>query len=173
MSTLDDLAIVMPWLDRLSAQEVGAIHHLYWFIASQAVDNMYGPDLSSDPKIKDHDEALAAVVRVPVATMAAMRKNIEPFFITGDGFWRIAQTDWVHLNTGRRLRLAKAVREIAHHRQGDFCAYCGDTEKLVHDHLFPHVRGGSDEANNIVLACGACNSSKQDKTLREWMEAQR
>jgi 5-methylcytosine-specific restriction endonuclease McrA len=48
------------------------------------------------------------------------------------------------------------------------CCYCGATAHLVVDHLVPRIRGGPDEADNLVWACRTCNSSKQGRELLAW-----
>lgn len=48
------------------------------------------------------------------------------------------------------------------------CEYCGSLENLSWDHLIPRSRGGPDTAENHVLACRMCNSSKGSKGLYEW-----
>ena len=48
------------------------------------------------------------------------------------------------------------------------CSYCGDTTKLSIDHLIPRIKDGPDDADNLVLACRPCNSSKQGKDLLVW-----
>jgi 5-methylcytosine-specific restriction endonuclease McrA len=40
------------------------------------------------------------------------------------------------------------------------CYYCDAQGKLAVDHLIPKVRGGPDEADNLIWACRSCNSSK-------------
>ena len=40
------------------------------------------------------------------------------------------------------------------------CYYCGHGDNLTVDHLVPLVRGGPDEADNLIWACRSCNSSK-------------
>ncbi len=52
---------------------------------------------------------------------------------------------------------------------GTICNYCGSTHKLSIDHIFPQKLGGQDDAENLILACRACNSSKGKKDLMEWM----
>ncbi|MCK4344764.1 MAG: HNH endonuclease [Bacteroidales bacterium] len=52
---------------------------------------------------------------------------------------------------------------------GQICNYCGSTEKLALDHIFPQKYGGQDNAENLIFACRACNSSKGKKDLMEWM----
>src|SRR3990167_7229750 len=44
------------------------------------------------------------------------------------------------------------------------CAYCGREDRtLTRDHRIPLVRGGSHNIENIVPACGSCNSRKHDR----------
>ena len=52
---------------------------------------------------------------------------------------------------------------------GQICNYCGSTEKLALDHIFPQKLGGKDNAENLIFACRTCNSSKGKKDLIEWM----
>ncbi len=52
---------------------------------------------------------------------------------------------------------------------GQVCNYCGSTEKLAIDHIFPQKLGGKDNAENLIFACRRCNSSKGKKDLMEWM----
>ncbi len=52
---------------------------------------------------------------------------------------------------------------------GQICNYCGSTEKLALDHIFPKKLGGKDDAENLIFACRSCNSSKGKKDLMEWM----
>lgn len=51
------------------------------------------------------------------------------------------------------------------------CYYCGSRSHLAVDHLIPRIRGGSDDSDNLVWACRACNSSKQGKDLMAWTSA--
>jgi hypothetical protein len=52
---------------------------------------------------------------------------------------------------------------------GQICNYCGSTDKLALDHIFPQKLGGQDDAENLIFACRTCNSSKGKKDLMEWM----
>lgn len=49
------------------------------------------------------------------------------------------------------------------------CQYCGSTErhKLTQDHIIPKSRGGPRSWDNMVTACGACNTQKADRTPEE------
>ena len=48
------------------------------------------------------------------------------------------------------------------------CYYCGHRDNLTVDHLVPLVRGGPDEADNLIWACRSCNSSKQGRDMLVW-----
>ncbi len=44
------------------------------------------------------------------------------------------------------------------------CHYCGcKTSRLTFDHIIPLAKGGTHSADNLVMACGPCNSSKSDR----------
>jgi hypothetical protein len=49
------------------------------------------------------------------------------------------------------------------------CVYCGSTVNLTVDHLVPRSRGGDDSADNVVLACQTCNTSRGEKGIFEWL----
>ena len=51
---------------------------------------------------------------------------------------------------------------------GARCVYCGATENLSVDHLFPRIKGGTDIVENPVCSCKSCNSSKGKKDLMVW-----
>lgn len=51
---------------------------------------------------------------------------------------------------------------------GARCVYCGSTEDLSVDHLFPRIKGGGDNVENLGCSCKSCNSSKGKKDLMAW-----
>jgi hypothetical protein len=54
-------------------------------------------------------------------------------------------------------------------RDGYVCRYCSaENVKFAIDHVVPLSRGGTNDEDNLVVACFACNSSKNDKLLSEW-----
>jgi 5-methylcytosine-specific restriction endonuclease McrA len=62
-------------------------------------------------------------------------------------------------------------------RQMDLCFYCSTSLRDEHgrwrgtrDHLTPLAKGGTDYIENIVAACGACNSKKGNRTLGEYRD---
>jgi 5-methylcytosine-specific restriction endonuclease McrA len=69
-------------------------------------------------------------------------------------------------NARRRLRLVRLVLNT----KGITCHLCGLTGATTADHLIPWSHGGRNMLDNLWPAHGACNSSRQDRTLREWFE---
>lgn len=75
-----------------------------------------------------------------------------------------------------RIRRAKHDRDSAWSilrakvfaTKGCLCTYCGDDAGQV-DHVIPRSRGGSDDLENLVPCCGACNLAKGDRTPEEWL----
>ena len=69
------------------------------------------------------------------------------------------------------------TRLAIYHRDGFCCAYCGAGAEqgvtLTLDHVVAVELGGTNASTNLVTACFSCNSSKQDKTTREWFVALR
>lgn len=66
-------------------------------------------------------------------------------------------------------RLTKQ-QEIAFSRDGGRCHYCNVGGAMTIDHVVPRSMGGGNSADNIVLACKSCNSSKGPKTYQEFLE---
>ncbi len=68
------------------------------------------------------------------------------------------------------IKMSDLLREIKKQLKDEErrCEFCGATSDLSFDHLIPHSRGGPDSAENLVLACKSCNSSKGKKGLYEW-----
>lgn len=78
------------------------------------------------------------------------------------------------------VRFNEDKRYAVYDRDGYKCAYCGvsgDSKTgggLSLDHIDARASGGAgqgtkhSEATNLITACLACNSAKQDKTPREW-----
>lgn len=67
-------------------------------------------------------------------------------------------------SNSRRDYRWKKLRLRVLRRDGNTCAYCGDVATEV-DHVIPLVRGGSDDAENLVACCRSCNSRKKDQQV--------
>lgn len=54
------------------------------------------------------------------------------------------------------------------------CAYCGDAGKPLHrDCVLALSRGGRYTLDNIVPACGRCNTSKCNEEVTAWLRRKR
>jgi 5-methylcytosine-specific restriction endonuclease McrA len=53
------------------------------------------------------------------------------------------------------------------------CAYCGQMKPLTIDHIVPLSKGGRHDIDNIVPACGSCNSSKGNSNILEFLYRRR
>ena len=58
---------------------------------------------------------------------------------------------------------------IIYRRDGYICAYCADIEGPFHiDHIEPLTRSGTNDPDNLCVACRTCNLSKGDLFVKEW-----
>ena len=63
----------------------------------------------------------------------------------------------------QRLTISRDRRLEIIERDGPFCAYCGvelDEATFTVDHIEAFSKGGSDDPDNLTVACRSCNSSK-------------
>lgn len=68
-------------------------------------------------------------------------------------------------------QITKADVDRQYKAQRGKCWYClcDISKKYEIEHMVPLSRGGTNYANNIVLACSKCNRSKSDKLPHEWI----
>jgi hypothetical protein len=68
------------------------------------------------------------------------------------------------------IHISDTIREWEReHDLPQECVFCGANDNLTTDHLVPKNRGGDNSADNLVLACSSCNSSRGDKGIFEWL----
>ena len=67
----------------------------------------------------------------------------------------------------KKLMENRPTRNLIMKRDGYKCLYCGETENLTLDHIFPTSRGGGNEWTNLATCCGSCNVKKGNKTPEE------
>ena len=91
--------------------------------------------------------------------------------------WRAANPDLFLASLKHRRALKLGARESsltadqwkAIKRRFKFrCAYCRRRRRLTQDHVIPLTRHGPHTRRNVVPACQSCNSSKSNKTVKEW-----
>jgi 5-methylcytosine-specific restriction endonuclease McrA len=66
----------------------------------------------------------------------------------------------------------RRIRRFLFNRDGTKCFYCNvklNFETATIDHLIPKSQGGSDNLDNLVLACHGCNINKGSKSLDEFI----
>lgn len=62
------------------------------------------------------------------------------------------------------------VREYLLEKWGRKCAYCSiENVPLEVEHIQPKSKGGSDRVSNLTLACHACNQSKSNQAVQEFL----
>ncbi|HEY9816710.1 MAG TPA: HNH endonuclease [Candidatus Obscuribacterales bacterium] len=65
--------------------------------------------------------------------------------------------------------IPESMRQRVRQQAGDRCGYCRSLQKYVLgvleiEHILPKVAGGSDQEDNLWLACRLCNSYKGVQT---------
>ena len=68
-----------------------------------------------------------------------------------------------------RSKLTEALRAKIRAEAGDRCGYCLTRQAylpwtLEIEHIIPIAKGGTDDENNLWLACHTCNLHKSDQT---------
>jgi hypothetical protein len=63
------------------------------------------------------------------------------------------------------MPISDEIRQIIRERAKYICEYCHSSERLsanrfTIDHVIPKSLGGSDETNNLALACRRCNERR-------------
>jgi hypothetical protein len=107
--------------------------------------------------------------------------------------WYIANPDKHREKIRRRNAWKRAARRQALHPVtrsqidarfaiwGNRCAFCGadaahqrnhGRQRLTVEHVLALTKGGLDEATNIIPACTACNSSKNNSPIEDWYRQQ-
>lgn len=162
------------WLDCLpEPDQKMAIFHIAMFAANRQISYYAPPD--DFPRVKLDMDGLGrlALMRAPrlKETLPLIEEHLErrgDYLYLPDGQWLLKSGGGY-----RRRALPHYLRREIVERDGERCVYCGNVDGPFDiDHIFPVVRGGSDAANNLVVACAPCNRSKGDKTLKEWREWQ-
>lgn len=117
----------------------------------------------------------------PNSTVLVLNSSFEPLNITS---WKRAIVlllkEKAQVLSNRVIRLLNYVKlpmsKIVSHkpskgmiykRDENKCQYCGSTRHLTIDHVIPKSKGGSENWDNLVVACSSCNTKKGDKFLEQ------
>ena len=134
---------------------------------------------SDSKRISVHDYAVAlklvgftmeeAIDRIE---RMAIRDKIEKIYVQTEIVLKVYLNDNIRKKQYRILPKAhteeewEAKKEQYNHR----CFYCGKASKLTKDHVLPVSLGGTDEIDNIVPACWACNYKKRARRIEFFKE---
>lgn len=61
--------------------------------------------------------------------------------------------------------IPRELRDLVFARDNHACLWCGATENLCLDHIYPWSKGGPDTEDNLQTLCRSCNSSKGARVL--------
>lgn len=117
-------------------------------------------------------DGLAAQLRAPGCVVGpAIDEMIEAGAVQIDGdsllFIGFADGQRAAAAMARKTRWSKHAYADVMTRDGGMCRYCGRQDATTVDHVRPRCQGGSDDADNLVMACRSCNSRKGGRTPKQ------
>lgn len=123
-------------------------------------------------KLPNDPAKLARIARMTPAKFKAVWSEISRFFfVEGDSITSKAFPKWEAARRRMSCRDAIPMQVKMDVLAEKSCAYCGsENGPFEVDHIHPWSRGGSNDRENLTLACRSCNRSKRDMTLEEWLQ---
>lgn len=88
--------------------------------------------------------------------------------------WQVAHPEKIaEYHNSRRAHKVNAegngvTAEQWHNMKEDYnhiCVYCAQKKPLIMEHVVPLSRGGRHDIDNVIPACGSCNSKKHNSSL--------
>lgn len=163
------------------------VNEVYGFVARCCT---WSGGLLTDGFIPQEIAQVASPTRWEVLTKAAVRADMLRRRRGPDGDWGwvvVMEDQLFHVRSreevlrdreaGRRLTRVQAISRDVRLRDGDQCRYCGKTVTFegdrrsnragTYDHVIPPDQGGTEDIENIVVACGECNRLKASRTPDE------
>lgn len=132
---------------RLSMREVGAVSLL---LMAGTID-------------WDNDRANARSTKQRVSSWRKMKKDVR------EAYEAVGARIMVRGRHDGRKWLSPQLRQFVWQRDEGRCAYCGADNGEFHvDHIVPVAKGGSNDPENLTIACAPCNMSKGDRLVSEW-----
>ncbi len=169
---LEAKAAFLGWTSRLPAEQYAA-----WIKLLQVIKAFGEPGGRIKQSYFDDEElGQRRLSRHAFEKMLSAAQEASAISITAGGDlsvtkWGAYQVDITASDRQRkhRDRQTTAPKDIPSDREimerdGHCCAYCGNQNSLVIDHVIPRAQGGRGTAENLVTACRSCNSKKGNKT---------
>lgn len=139
--------------------------------SSKSYQRAYYATHKSSQAVKNRAYRLANKVKLAIKARARGQKNKEVNQAKNRAYRKTHQQTILANNARRRARKAAApcndftaaqwlmIQATQNHR----CAYCGKRCKgrLTQDHILALSKGGAHTLQNIIGACGSCNSRKR------------
>ena len=69
------------------------------------------------------------------------------------------------------MSISKKTRQLVYDKCGGHCAYCGKEiayKDMQVDHIHAQYKGGTDDINNLLPACRACNFRKGTHSVEQF-----
>ncbi len=118
----------------------------------------------------DSVEVVCAMTDIPepVVRIGLLRLLEERLVVQEQIGLRITEFDGRFINR-RPRNWSKVHYPAVYERDGALCRYCGcvEADLLSVDHVVPRCQGGTDDIENLVVACMACNRRKGGRTPQQ------
>jgi 5-methylcytosine-specific restriction endonuclease McrA len=123
--------------------------------------------------LPNKDEALENISRLYTRwrrhgpAIKALFQVVDDKYLRNPKQWQL----FCRINSAQRTRLSH-LREALLQKWGHRCFYCGDDDAalVLHiEHMTSLARGGSDDFENLTLACEECNLTKGRMTADEFL----
>lgn len=129
-------------------------------------DNRRRPAGWLPPSLHSKAEATVKAVRFIASLLPVGRTTVE---VGSFDTQKMQNPDIAHLEYQQGELQGYFLREYVLEKWQRKCAYCDAREvPLEIEHIVPRLRGGSNRASNLTLACHACNQRKGQQTAAEF-----
>lgn len=121
-------------------------------------------------ELPNDDKKLARICRLTLGKWRRVKEDVLPFFEQNEnGLTSLRLNKWQRGPVRRGV--PQRIRSAVFDEHGERCGYCGKINGPFQvDHVFPRSRGGTDDPDNLIVACRDCNQAKGNKTPEEWLQ---
>lgn len=126
--------------------------------------NKQAPDeyqVFSYPNGNRHFQGISPRENLEWAMSLAGRYTLAAWIVKkGESMLYAARSGFTEVASLRTRAVSSQTRREVFERDGYVCAYCGSTEDLQIDHIYPWSKGGTHDLNNLQVLCRPCNIHK-------------